>query len=670
VEQTKRQATDLKRLLRIADMPNCMDEIEDVQKYGREVVRLTKVDDASREDWLTKSERGMKLALQVVDNVRTLHGAPASNVKYPLITVAAIQFHARAYPAIVNGNRVVQGQVTGADPEQQKLMRSARVAAHMNWQLLHENPDWEEDLDKLLLALPVEGCEFKKSFFSKDRGYNLSEWVRPEDFIINSKSKSIASSPRFTHRLWYYPHEIESKMISGVWSDEDLGISEQDSDDEVLQEFYEQHRYLDLDEDGLKEPYIITVHVKSEKVVRVAPCFWPENIVLERDGDEITLGELSVMLKESGLPPEEMNKILDSGKVVKVPRVEMFTKFSFLPSPDGSFYDVGFGQLIGPLSDSVDTNINQLIDAGTLSNQQGGFIQTGVNIGGRRGNVKFERGEFKDIKLPAGVTMNNAIYQVKFNEPSQVLFSLLGLLIQCTKDITSVQDIMTGAPSPQGEKATTTVARVDQGIKVFVSIYKRIYRALKWEFSLLYQLNAKYLKPQQYFKVLDNEMVAERTDYLVDNTDVQPVSDPQSVSSALSMVKYQQVLPFMSHPQVDDEKLLLRFFNAIEIPNPEELIIPKDKIPQGPSPEQQLEVMKAADAHVEMKARIVKMYSEVIRNLADAESKEDGAQIAAYTAQAQALRGLLDDERRGNAVEGAGPDQGVPGGSKAPVVGM
>jgi len=650
----------LKRLLSFYESPNIADEIE-VKTIGHDTVRLARLDDESRATWLEQSKTGMELALQVVTNKRTLHGSPASNVKYPLITVSAIQFHARAYPAIVSGNKIVKGQVTGSDPQQEKLKRASRIADHMNWQLLEENPDWEEDVDKLLLALPIEGCEFKKTYFSKDKGYNISEWVRPEDLIVNVKTKSLESCPRITHRLYYYPHEIDEKMRDGIWSEVNLGISGQESDDEDVQEFYEQHRYLDLDEDGYKEPYIITVHVKTESVVRIVAGYFPEEIVLELQGNRLTFGDF---LKQSqGVQPGKIEQLLDTAVIKKVPRINLFTKFSFIPSPNGDFYDIGFGQLIGPLSDSVDTNINQLIDAGTLANQQGGFIQSGANISGKRGNIKFERGEFKDIKLPAGVTMNNAIYQVKFNEPSQVLFSLLGLLIQCTKDITSVQDIMTGAPSPQGEKATTTMSRVDQGIKVFTSIYKRIYRALKWEFKLLYKLNARYLPPEQYFRVLDNEIVAKRSDYMGDMTDVQPVSDPQNVSTALSLIKYQQVMPLMQHPLVKDEVLLLRFFTALELPNPEELIGTENK---GPDPKQHLEVMRAADAHIEIKAKIVKMYSEVIKNLADAEAAENGTQIQAYTAQAQALKGLLDDEGRSETMEGAGSNPAIPSGAQPP----
>jgi chaperonin GroES len=36
----------------------------------------------------------------------------AANIKYPLVTVAALQFGARAYPAIMDGSRIVKARLS------------------------------------------------------------------------------------------------------------------------------------------------------------------------------------------------------------------------------------------------------------------------------------------------------------------------------------------------------------------------------------------------------------------------------------------------------------------------------------------------------------------------------------------------------------------------------
>jgi chaperonin GroES len=303
-----------------------------------------------------------------------------------------------------------------------------------------------------------------------------------------------------TQRLWYYPYEIDELQRAKTWRDANLQISEDDSDEEKLQEFYEQHCFLDLDSDGYKEPYIVTVHKKSEEVVRIVAGYYPEDIVVRLNGTEGKFGDLAETMAQSDIDEETAMQLLMAAEFIRVPRINVFTKFAFFPAPDGSFYDVGFGQLVGPMGDSIDTINNQLIDAGTLSNRQGGFIRDGVSVSGQRGTVSFSIGEFKRITLPSQSSISDAIYQMKFPEPSIVLFNLLGSLVQAAKEITGTSEIMVGQAG-QNETATGAMSRIDQGLKVFTAIYKRVYRSLKLEYKKLYELNGRFLKPEEYFKI-------------------------------------------------------------------------------------------------------------------------------------------------------------------------
>lgn len=628
----------LETLVRFAELGNICSELDKgrVTEIGRDAVRFAKIDDNSRADWLKKSETAMDAALQVVEK-KTKPWPGASNVKYPLITVAALQFHARAYPAIIQGNKVVKAQVTGADQDGEKSKQGERVADHMNYQLLDENPEWEEEFDKLLLALPIEGCEFKKTYYSPSRGYNVSEWIRPNDLIVNAKAKSLETCPRITHRVWFYPYEISEKQQLGLWNEDvNLQISQDDLDQETLQEFYEQHTFLDLNNDGHKEPYIVTVHRKSEEVVRIAPRYEIENVLVNQ-----------------------------SGVITKIPPIKMFTKYELFPSPDGCFYGLGFGQLVGPLADSVDTNINQLIDAGTLANTPGGFIRDGVSIDGRRSTVTFKQGEFKRVKLGAAGTFTDAIFQFKFPEPSLVLFQLLGFLVQAAKEITSVQNIMTGGAVPENQAATTTMVQVEQGLKVFSAIYKRIYRSLKKEFQLLFKLNARYLQPEQYFTVLDNgeQGVITLSDYRDDGTNIQPVADPQLATSLLAYAKAQMLLSQKNDPGLNADEINKFFLEALEVPSVDRFVVPQDKRQQGPDPLLVLEAMKAASKHSLDQATALNRIADSIKKLAEAEGIEIGPQLEFYKAQLDVLHKEWGahgyNQGRGLPVEAGQGNQGV-----------
>jgi chaperonin GroES len=292
------------------------------------------------------------MAMQVRE-VKNFPWPKASNVKFPLLTVAAIQFQARAYPAIVDGSNLVKGRVLGPDPDGMKRKRADRIGAHMTWQMLYRMPDWEEETDRLLLQLPITGCVFRKAYYDSIVNTNCAEMVSGEDFIINYWATSLERAPRYTHRLRFYPHEVKEKIAAGLWREVPMQAEAEDSnDDDAKIEFYEQHRYIDLDGDGYPEPFIVTA-TKDGAVARIVPCFGADDVRVSVQGKVVKATELQ------GAKPE---------KIVQIERRQYFTKYSFIPAPDGSFYDIGFGWLLEDISEPVNTAINQMLDAATLQN--------------------------------------------------------------------------------------------------------------------------------------------------------------------------------------------------------------------------------------------------------------------------------------------------------------
>src|SRR5574343_770785 len=90
---------------------------EELGRIGSDVVRSHEMDLRDREDWDKLSKKAMEMAQQVVKK-KTFPWDNASNVKHPLITVASIQFAARAFPEIVKSGQVVKCQITGDEPRQ------------------------------------------------------------------------------------------------------------------------------------------------------------------------------------------------------------------------------------------------------------------------------------------------------------------------------------------------------------------------------------------------------------------------------------------------------------------------------------------------------------------------------------------------------------------------
>src|SRR6056297_3123440 len=68
------------------------------------------MDKQSMSEWYDIMKRGMDLA-KLVKEKKTYPFEGAANVKYPLIASAALQFNARAYPAIVAPDGLVKAKI-------------------------------------------------------------------------------------------------------------------------------------------------------------------------------------------------------------------------------------------------------------------------------------------------------------------------------------------------------------------------------------------------------------------------------------------------------------------------------------------------------------------------------------------------------------------------------
>lgn len=620
----------MKDITEFIDSANAADRLDDetLSRIAMDVDTGYEIDKNSRADWEKKNESAIALAEQVWEQ-KDFPFANASNVKYPLIATASIQFAARAYPNFVKGPDVVRGLVIGNDESGEKAAKATRIGQHMSYQCLNEMVEWEEDTDKMLTYLPIIGCAFKKTYFSKTLQRNVSEFKRASDVVLNYFAKSMETAPRITEIFELYPNEIEERIRAGLFSDFDYGTPTSTKDErfEVVNidpdhphVFFEQHTYLDLDDDGYKEPYIVTFHKDTKKVVRIVPRFDFESIEYKRINNKI-----------SRIAPDHY-----------------FTKFPFMPSISGSIYDTGFGGLLSPINATINTTINQLLDSGTLYNLNAGFIGKGVQLGRGRGagNLDFSPNEWKQVMF-TGDDLRKHILPLPVKEPSMVLFNLLGFMVQAGERLSSVTEILTGDQDNQAERPTTTLARIEQGLKVFSSIHKRLYRAFKSEYKKLFILNSKYLQPTSYFTVMDTPMAVLQQDYDYESCDIVPVADPNETTNTQKMIRG-QIWMSMKGQGFNDAEINKRFAEAMQEPEPQKLL---ETPPPPPDPKMiiemqklelekskfQFEIIKFGAESDERNAKVAKLLAQAQDSIAKAESYEVGQQLEIYKTQLSAL---------------------------------
>ena len=464
----------------------------------------------SRQEWETNIDEYIELAKQLTKG-KSYPWPNASNVKFPILSLAAIQFHAETFPALLGKPNVVKTRKIGeSDPA--KTDRGDRVARFMSVQVTELMEDWLDEMDRLFLILPILGMAYKKTFYDSAHGIQ-SILVHPRDLIVNYYADNFELATK-THRIYRTANQIYELQSDGTYRqvtlskpspqefkgtrDEAQGLSPV-GDADAPHELYEAHCWYDLDEDGYKEPYIVTVDSQSREVLRVVARWETPLDVSYRD----------------------------DGGVGKIRPEEYFTVFKFFPDPDSAIYGLGFGQLLGPTNEAANTIINQLLDAGHNSVLQSGFIGKGVRVN-KGGVLRFKPGEWKLLQS-TGEDMRKNIVPLPAKEPSAVLFQLLGLLVESARDLTSVSDMMQGKNPGQNQPYATTQKVLEQGLKVFNEIYKRIFRSLKREYKKIYVLDYKYLGAEEYQEILDTTAFPDR-DFTRDNTDVVPAADPDMVA--------------------------------------------------------------------------------------------------------------------------------------------
>ena len=355
------------------------------------------------------------------------------------------------------------------------------------------------------------------------------------NLVMDYFARSVESCQRKTEVINIYRNEIHERCLRGVyrksvldeaWFKEDarvgvvdalneedhdarIGLNAPQGDQDTPFTCLEQHRYLDLDGDGYAEPYIVLQESASRTILRIVAR-------VERMEDVET---------------EEK-----TGRIICIRPFESYTKYGFIPAPDGGVYDMGFGVLLGPLNETVDTAINQIFDAGTSNMLGGGFVATGAKM--KAGVYTRTPGEFKIVKGTSG-DLAKAMYPWPEIQISNVLFQVINLVIQYADRLAGSTEAAVGENPGQNTPASTYQGMVSNGMQIYKSIFKRIWRSMKEEGKKLHRLNARYLPDSQHFgegnERISREMYKSNPNLLIPTADPELVTDQERVQRAATV---------------------------------------------------------------------------------------------------------------------------------------
>ena len=550
---------------------NLVDFVSDdaLESLSSDLLQSIESDKQSRGDWEKTYVDGLKYLGMKFDEQRSEPFEGSSGVIHPILAEAVTQFQAQSYKEMLPAQGPVKTQIIGqrtAEVESQ----ADRVKEFMNFYIMNIMKEYDPELDQLLFYLPLAGSSFKKIYFDFVLNRAVAKFIPPQDLIVPYEATDLFSAERITHAISMSMNEVKKQQLSGFYADIDIPensylADRNEVDDEVddiqgihpsytehrNRTIYEVHTILDLegfeDKDengestGLKLPYIVTIDEQSEKVLAIRRNYNPQDPM--------------------------KNKI------------NYFVQYKFLPGL--GFYGLGLSHMIGGLAKASTSILRQLIDAGTLANLPAGFKARGMRI--RDEASPLQPGEFRDIDTTGGSLRENLI-PLPIKEPSQVLYSLLGLLVDSGKRFAAIADMNIGDVN-QAMPVGTTVALLERGTKVMSAIHKRLHYSQRLEFGLLAKVFQEYLPPEYVFETGSGPRTIKGEDF-DDRVDVIPVSDPNIFSQSQRISMAQELLQMVqSNPQVHGPngvyEAYRRMYAALGVDNIESLIQP----PADPTPQ-------------------------------------------------------------------------------------
>ncbi len=676
--KTSRKITPVDKLMAIiaSDNPAEILDDEELSEIARDVLENFNQDLDSMEAWSSLVEEGQELMSQDF-SARSEPWQGAANFKSPMIINAVLTFGDTASQELLRKSDIVKGMVIGMDPQGIKEKQASRVSTYMNYQLNVEMSEWRVEHDKLLYTLPSTGCMFKKTFFDPGLGRNISDVIFFPNFVVNQANTTIEDASSFTQILQFTENQVIEKMRSGQWLDSDFIVGTEEKEDPIVKDenregqpeanqdrFLEQHAWFDLDDDGYKEPYVVTMHESSMTIVKIAPRFMPKDITVKVQGEVFSLAVLTQF--------QEVDSSITADEIVSIKPINLITKYDFLPDPMGEFLGIGYPHLLSGVSQAINTTTNHLLDAGTLSNLPGGYLAKGVRK--KLGEELFQPGEWKGTNVPAR-DFQNAFFPLPYGEPSQTLFALNEKMQQEGERTANSADfskvLANNAP------ATTTLALLQKETQSTTSIIRRIYLAMSDEFKKMAILNQSFVDPEIYQAVLDDPNANFEQDFDANQFNLVPISNPE-MSTRIERIKSAEVqmnfLPQIGEAGGQTQVVIKGFLDALGIenidqifpePQPEQIELQNQQLQQQNQLQEfqnnlfdrelavretdiQRKIAETQSKIAETRTEIIKIQSETLLNLEKAETEDQVNQLTTYTAELSAFVNLLGQLRQDN----------------------
>lgn len=471
----------------------------------------------------------------------------ANKVVHPMLVEACVDFSARFMKEVFPPNGPVKSKIYG-DADKSKVDKAQRKAAFMNWQTTEQMPEFRSELEQLSTQLPLGGGQYMKFMWSPQHHRPQAEFIPIDDVYLPFAATNFYTAERRTHVQYITEMEYRKRVKADMYRDVDIGVPDDPEfskasiandkiegrkstayNEDGLRTVFEVYTYLDIEEEGELNPYILSIDKSSNKA----------------------LG-----LYRNWEPDDENRKELD-----------WIVEFPFVPWRGA--YPIGLTHMIGGLSGAATGALRALLDSAHIQN-----IPTLLKLKGGPNGQTVNLQPTEVVELDGGALVDDVrklAMPMPFNQPSPVLFQLLGFLVDAGKGVvqTSFEKLSDQNPN---QPVGTTMALIEQGMVVFSSIHSRLHASMAKCFKVLHRLNSAYMTEED---IEANEAGLEIEPADFDGPmDVLPVSDPAIFSDTQRFAQVQAIMQRSALlPQLyDPRKVEEMFLRTLKVPEDEVLV--------------------------------------------------------------------------------------------------
>jgi hypothetical protein len=477
----------------------------------------------------------------------------ASKVVHPVMAEACVDFAASSAKELLPPEGIAKTNIKGAI-DQMKLQVAQRKVTFLNWQLTEQIPEYRDEMEQLLTQLPLGGSQFLKWRWDGEQRRPICEWVPIDNILLPYASTNFYTSQRATEVQDITEDTFLQRIDQGIYRDidstytSDAPIDDQ-TQSEKANDKIEGKQYSGKNIDGLRRVYEITAYLRLEDDPETEGRRAPYILTIDESSDKV------LALYRNWADGDE-----------KFEKLDWYVEFKFIPWRGA--YAIGLPHLIGGLSAALTGALRALLDAAHISNSQTMLKLKGGRIGGQSDRI--EPTQVVEIEGAPGVDdVRKLAMPLPFNQPSSVLFNLLGWLTDAAKGVVTTAEEKIGEAN-NNMPVGTTQALIEQGAKVFSSIHARLHRSQAKSLNIISRINNWYLQD------MDNQSgeEIEVRDFAY-NSDVRPVSDPNIFSETQRLAQNQALLQMATSAppgMFDLRAVYSRIVQQLKIPEAEEIL--------------------------------------------------------------------------------------------------